>query len=118
MSPTVRNVLIVLALAAAVALLPGGGAGAQVVGELLFIAFAVGATLLLARFYREHRVAIFSLGDRMRGLLYGALATIVFAAAAAGRFFESGPGILAWVALVAAASYALVLVFRHHREYG
>ncbi len=118
MSSTVRNVLNVLALAAAVALLPGGGAGAAVVGELLFIAFAVGATLLLARFYREHRVAIFSLGDRMRLLLYGALATIVFAAAAARRFFESGPGILAWVALVGAASYALVLVWRHHREYG
>ena len=118
MSPTVRNVLIVLALAAAVALLPGGGAGADVVGELLFLAFAVGVTLLLARFYREHRVAVFSLGDRMRGLFYGALATIVFAAAAAGRFFDSGPGILAWVALVAAASYALVLVWRHHREYG
>ncbi len=113
-----RNVLIVIALAAAVWLLPGGGTGASVVGELLFIAFAVGIALLLARFYREHRVEIFSLGDRMRGLLYGALATVIFAAAAARRFFESGPGILAWIAIVGAASYALVLVWRHHREYG
>jgi hypothetical protein len=118
MSPAVRNVLIVVALAAAVALLPGGGTGAAVVGQLLFLAFAVGAALLLVRLYREHRVEIFSLGDRQRGLLYGAIATIVFCAAAARRFLDSGPGILLWFALVGAASYALVVVWRHHREYG
>jgi hypothetical protein len=118
MSPKVRNILIIVALAAAVALLPGGGAGAEVVGQLLFIAFAVGAAFLLVRLYRENRVAIFSLGERHRGLLYGAIATIVFCAAAAGRFLGSGPGILAWFALVGAASYALVVVWRHHREYG
>jgi len=117
-SPAVRNVLIIVAIAAVVAFLPGGGTGANVLGELLFIAFAVGASLLLGRLYREHRVAIFSLGERYRGLLYGALATIVFAAAAAGRFLDSGPGIVLWLLLVGGASYALVLVFRHHREYG
>ncbi len=118
MSPKVRNILIVVALAAAVAVLPGGGTGAEVVSQLLFIAFAVGAALLLARLYRENRVAIHSLGDRHRGLLYGALAAIVFCAAAAGRFLGSGPGILLWFAIVGAASYALVVVWRHHREYG
>jgi hypothetical protein len=117
-SPVVRNVLIIVALAAVVAFLPGGGTGAGVLGELLFLAFAVGATFLLARLYRENRVAIFSLGDRYRGLLYGAVAAIVFAAAAAGRFLSTGPGIIAWLLLVGGASYALVMVWRHHREYG
>jgi hypothetical protein len=116
--PAPRNVLIVLLIAAAVYALPGGGTTASVVGELISIAFAVGVGLLLVRLYREHRVTLFGLGDKHRGLLYGALATLLFAAAAARRMFDEGGAFaLLWVVLVAGASYALYLVWRQYREY-
>ena len=118
MGPAPRNVLIVLLLAAAVYALPGGGTTASVIGELVSIAFAVGVGLLLVRLYREHRTSLFGLGDRHRGLLYGALATLLFAAAAARRMFDEGGAFaLLWLVLVGGASYALYVVWRHYREY-
>ena len=118
MGPAPRNVLIVLLLAVAVYALPGGGTTAGIVRTLISIAFAVGVGLLLVRLYREHRTTLYGLGDRHRGLLYGALATLVFAAAAARRMFDaSGAFALLWIVLVGGASYALYLVWRQHREY-
>ena len=118
MGPAPRNVLIVLLIAVAVYALPGGGTTASVVGELLSIAFAVVIGLLLVRLYREHRTTLFGLGDKHRGLLYGGLATLLFAAAAARRWFaEGGVFALLWVVMVGGAAYALYLVFRQYREY-
>ena len=118
MGPAPRNVLIVLLIAGAVYALPGGGTTASVIGELLAIAFAVVIGLLLVRLYREHRTTLFGLGDRHRGLLYGALATLLFAAAAARRMFDAGgPFALLWVVMVGGAMYALYLVWRQYREY-
>jgi hypothetical protein len=112
-----RNVLIVCALAALVAFLPGGGTGAQVLGGVLSTLILVSLVLLAARFYREHRYDIIGLGDRWRATLYGALGVIVLAMAARLRLFETGAGTLAWVVAVAGSAYALYLVWRHHRSY-
>ena len=117
MTPVVRNVLIVVALAAAVYALPGGGTTAGIIGEFLSIAFAVGIWFFLMRLYREHKTAIYGLGEQHRALLYGGLAAILFLGASARRFFETGAGTVAWLLIVAAMIYALVQVFRHHRAY-
>ena len=112
-----RNVLIVCALAAVVAFLPGGGKGAAVVGGVLSTLILVSFVLLAARFYREHRYDVDGLGDRWRATLYGALGVIVLAMAARLRLFETGAGTLAWIIAVAGSAYALYLVWRHHRSY-
>lgn len=112
-----RNIAIVLVLALAVWLLPGGGTSADVVGELLFIAFAAGIAFLVVRLYRERRSEIFGLGDRHQALLYGGLAALLFCGASAGRFFDSAAGTIVWILLLGGAIYALVAVFRHYREY-
>ena len=112
-----RNVLIILALAAVVAFLPGGGTGASVLGGVLSTLILVSFVLLAARYYREHRYDIDGLGDRWRATLYGALGLIVLAMAARVRLFETGAGTLAWVVAVAGSAYALYLVWRHHRSY-
>ena len=117
MSATARNVLIVLLIAAAVYAIPGGGQTADIVAEVIAIAFAVSIWLALVFVYRNFRTTIYGLGDRHRGLLYGALATLLFAGAAAARFFDTGAGTLVWFAMVCAAVYALVMVWRHWRAY-
>jgi hypothetical protein len=115
---TVRNLVIVVAIAAVVAFLPGGGAGAGVVGALLNIGITIIFVLLGIRFYRENRVAIFSLGDRHRALLYGALAAIVVALAGRQQLFDTGGGTLVFFVLLGGAVAALYAVWQHHRAYG
>ena len=114
---TARNVGIVLLIAVAVYAVPGGGVAAGIVGSLISVAFAVGIWLLLHHLYREHRMTIFGLGDRHRGLLYGSLAALLFAGAAAGEWFQSAPLTLAWLVLLGGAVYGLVVVFRYWRAY-
>jgi hypothetical protein len=113
-----RNVAIVLALAALVAFLPGGGATADVIGGVLSTLIVVSLVYIVARFYRERRLDIEGLGDRWRGVLYGAIGAALFAMAARAQLFETGAGTVVWFAALGGASYALYLVWRHYREYG
>ena len=112
-----RNVAIILALAAGVYFLPGGGDAAAVIGALLSTAILASFVMLGVRFYRENRLELLGLGDRWRALLYGAIAVVVVAMAASRRLFESGIGTIAWIAAVGGSAYALFLVWRHRREY-
>ncbi|QEC47840.1 hypothetical protein FSW04_09840 [Baekduia soli] len=113
-----RNVAIVLALAAAVAFLPGGGKSATFVSSLLGVAIGVIFVLLAVRFYRENRVAIFGLGDRHRALLYGALGAVVVALAGRGRLLGTSVGTLVFFVLLLGAAAAVYAVWKHHRSYG
>ena len=112
-----RNVAIVVLIAAAVYLLPGGGQASQTFLGVVYIGFAVAIGYLGLRFYREHRVALHSLGDLHRGVLYGAIAFAVLAYAARARMWESGLGELLWFVLVGAIVYAFLAVYRHWRAY-
>jgi hypothetical protein len=114
---TTRNIAIVIVIAAAVYLLPGGGRAANTFEGALWVAFAVGIGYLGLRLYREHRIAVHSLGDRHRGLLYGGVALGVFAYMARVRMWETGLGELAWWMLVGCVVYALLEVFRRARAY-
>ncbi len=117
MSQNVRNVLIVLVLALAVYAIPGGGSSANFIGSLLSTLIVGSFAFIAYKLYRENRVSIFSLGDRYRGMLYGALGAIVLMMAVRDRLWSSPVGSLLWVAVIGGAAYALVMVFRHYREY-
>jgi hypothetical protein len=112
-----RNLAIVLVLAAAVYFVPGGGDAAALIGALLSTAILAAFVMLAARFYRERRMDIVGLGDRWRAILYGAIGVIILAMAARVRLIESGGGTLVWLVAVAGSGYALYRVWRHHREY-
>lgn len=116
-SETVRNVAIVLALAAVVRWLPGGGRGASAVTAGLWVAFALGIGWLLIRVYRERRVTIHGLGDRHRALLYTGAGTGLFLWAAKTRMWETSLGELGWWLLLAFAVWAGMEVYRHSRTY-
>lgn len=115
---TLRNILIVLLLAAAVKFLPGGDAGSATVSNLLTIIFFSGLAFLAYRLYMENREALIILDDRLRGLLYGSFALAAFAIVATSRLWnEGGLGALLWFALLGLAGYGLYTVYRAHREY-
>ena len=114
---TARNVGIVLLLAALVAFLPGGGTAAAVIGGVLSTLILVSFVMIAARYYREHRIDLVSLGDRWRALLYSSIGALVLVMAARVSMWETSAGTLAWVAVVTAAAYSLYLVWRHSREY-
>ena len=114
---TLRNIGVVIMLALAVWLLPGGGNGAsfvmQVLNAIFIVLIAIGCGLL----YRNFRGEIFALGDQWRFALYAAIGVAVVTVSASGRLFDTGAGAVLWFALVAGASYTLYLVWQHHRSY-
>jgi hypothetical protein len=113
-----RNLAIILAVAAAVYFLPGGGNAAALVYAVLGTLILVSLVLLAARFYREHLTDLYGLGDTWRSVLYGALALAVLVMAARARLVSTGVGALAWIAVIGGASYAVYLCWRRYREYG
>ena len=117
-SKTVRNVLIIVAIAAAVAFLPGGGDTADLIGSVLSIGISVIFVLLGIRFYRENRVAVFSLGDKYRAIAYGSLGALVVAFAGRTKLTDSGVGSIVLILLFAGAIGGAYAVWRHHRAYG
>ncbi|HEX2087501.1 MAG TPA: hypothetical protein VHF89_17590 [Solirubrobacteraceae bacterium] len=117
MGPAPRNILVVVLLALAVWLIPGGGIAAGIALGLISVAFAVAIWFVLVYVYRNFRTTIFSLGDRHRGQLYAGAAAILFLGASADRFFDTGAGTFAWLAILGGAAYALIDTFRHWREY-
>jgi hypothetical protein len=114
---TARNVAIVVLIAAAVYLLPGGGRAASTFEAVLLVAFGVGLAYVALRFYREHRIALHGLGDRHRALFYGALALGVVMVVARVRMWETSLGGLVWFALIGLVVYALIAVYRQWRAY-
>ena len=117
MNATVRNVAIILVLAAAVAFIPGGGTTAGLIGAILSTLILVSLVFFAYRFYREHRVELDGLGDRWRGLLYSAIGVVVLALAALPRLSNDSGGTIIVVVLLGVAAYAFYAVWRHYREY-
>jgi hypothetical protein len=111
-----RNIAIIVGLAAVVAFAPGGGEGADLISQLLSAVFTVVIAFILGRLYLQFRTDIYGLGDRWRLVLYASIGVLIVTLAASGRLFDTGPGALAWFALMGGAAYALYLVWRQYRS--
>src|SRR5437763_8955805 len=105
---TARNVLIVLAIAAAVALIPAGGFAAGLLLWVLGIAFWGIFAWFGARMYREHRMSLLALGDRMRALLYVSIGVAVLTVSATRRLWDTPAGVLACFLLLSGAAYGVL----------
>ncbi len=117
MNTTVRNVAILLLIAAAVVVIPGGGQAANLLGAILSIAFFSALGFFAGRTYLERRIELYSLDDRHRAILYGAVAGLVVTIAAASRLVATGPGALAMVAVICLCGYGLFSVYHAWRQY-
>jgi hypothetical protein len=116
---TARNVGIILALAAIVAFVPGGGDGADLLGQIVSAVFLVVIVVIFARLYRRFHSEIFGLGDRWRAVLYVSLAAIALTLAGAGELVEAGGGLgaLACFVLLGGAAYGLYATWKQYRSY-
>ena len=113
-----RNFGILILLAVAVWQLPGGGTATVTINNILGLVFAGGIVFFGYRTYMEHRTTLFMLVDKVRALLYGSLGMAALALIGTRRFFdEGGLGVLVWLALIGAAVYGCVTVYRAAREY-
>jgi len=117
MNANVRNVLIVLGIAALVVLIPGGGKGADVAIQAASLLFLGTLAWFASIQYRQHRVWLFSLGDVRRGALYAALAVAYLTITATHRLFQTSAGTIAWIALIAASAYTVFAIVWTARRY-
>jgi hypothetical protein len=116
MSKTARNVLIILAIAALVVLVPGGGAAARTITQAVWLAFLASIFWFAVIMYRQNRSSIYSLGDRRRAIVYVALGVAAITLTATNRLWSTGAGKVAWVVLLGASVYAVTAVVVAHRR--
>jgi hypothetical protein len=113
----VRNVVILLVVAALIVVIPGGGTGAQVIVQAISLLFLATIAWVASRLYREHHVALFSLGDGRRAILYAAVAVAAVTWTAKTRLFTSTSGKILWYALLVLAAYTVFSVIWAARKY-
>lgn len=117
MNRTARNVVIVLAIAALVALVQGGQTAANVALQALSLVFLGVIVYFLSIIYRQYRTTLYGLGDRRRAMLYVALGVGTLTLTASSKLWATGAGSVAWVLLLAASAYTVFTVVWSARKY-
>jgi hypothetical protein len=112
-----RNIAIILLIALAVVALPGASDTAGLIGAVFSLLIASLLAYCAARFYRDHQIDVYGLGDRDRAILYLSLGAIIVLLAASGRLAASTAGTLAEIAGFALCAGGLLRVYRNWRRY-
>ena len=113
----VRNIAIIAVIAAIVAFLPGGGAGASVVITAISLAFLGSLAWVGTILYRQNRSSLYELGESRRAGLYAAGGVLAITLTATNRMWSSSAGSVLWLLLVGAAVYVIAAVFIAARRY-
>ena len=114
---TIRNVAIILALAAIVDFLPGGGAAADTVLTALTLIFLATIAWFVYRLYREQQLTLATLTDPQRAGLFGAVGGIALLIVAEDEFRSWTGGLLLWIALLAACVGLILMIWRSATTY-
>jgi O-antigen/teichoic acid export membrane protein len=114
---TARNIAIILALAAGIDFLPGGGAAAATVLSALMMIFLAAIAWLVYRVYREQQLTLATLTDARKAGLFGAVGGIALLVVAYDDFRSWTGGFLLWVALMAGCVGIIFLIWRAATTY-
>ena len=117
MLQTLRNVAIILALAALVDFLPGGGAAAATVMAALTLIFLAAIAWFVYRLYREQQLTLATLTDPQKAGLFGAVGGIALLVVAWDEFSSLAGGVLLWIALMAACVGVIFMIWRKATTY-
>ncbi len=114
---TARNIAIIMLLALAITVLPGGDEVADTILTALTMAFMVAIGFLVYRLYRDQEMTIESLSDPQRAGLFGAVGAIALLVVGFDEFEGFAGGILLWIALMAGAVAAIFFIWRSATTY-
>jgi hypothetical protein len=114
---TFRNVAIIMLLALAVAVIPGGDDATDVMLTALSMAFLAVIAWFAYRLYREQQLTLVTLSDGRRAILFGALGVMALLVAGADELFDTPGGTLAWIGGLALSVLAIVMVWREATSY-
>lgn len=114
---TVRNIAIIFVIAALVVLIPGGGTGASVAVQAVYLVFLASLGWFASLMYRQHRATLYSLGDRRRTILYVAVGVAAVVLTGTSKLWQTSGGSVAWLVLLGAAVYAVIAVVWSARRY-
>ncbi len=117
MQRNLRNIAIILALAAGVDFLPGGGNAARTVLTALSMIFLAAIAWLLYRVYNEQQLTLSGLTDARKAGLFGAVGGIALLVVAYDDFRSWEGGIILWIALVAACIALIFTIWRSETTY-
>jgi hypothetical protein len=114
------NFLILMLVALAFTLIPGGDAAINVLLTALTLALFVGIGFFGYTLYRQNWDTVASMTTLQRGSLYGSVALAFLVFTATPRLFEYGiTGILLWFGLLVVSSLGAFLAYsRSRRLYG
>jgi hypothetical protein len=114
---TALNFAIIAVIALAVAVLPGGGNAAAGVGAAISVAFLVAIGFMVWRLYREKRMTLWSMSTQHRAMLYGGLGVIVLTLSATSRLWQTGLGLIVWLALLGGGAFTIFTAWVESRRY-
>ena len=117
MLQTARNIAIILALAAGIDFLPGGGAAAATVLTALTMIFFAAIAWLLYRVYREQQLTLSTLSDARKAGLFGAVGGIALLVVAYDNFTSWRGGLVLWLVLIAACAGIIFMIWRSATSY-
>jgi hypothetical protein len=117
MLQTARNIAIILALAAGVDFLPGGGAAAATVLSALMLIFLAAIAWLLYRVYREQQLTLATLTDARKAGLFGAVGAMALLVVAYDDVRSWTGGFVLWIALMAGCVGIIFLIWRAATTY-
>ena len=113
----VRNVLVIVVIAAVVAFAPGGGTGGNVVLQAVSLIFLAAIGWAASIMYRQYRTELYSLGDGRRTALYVAVGVAAVTLTASSRLWNTSAGSVAWLLLIGASVYTVFAVVWAARKY-
>ncbi len=113
---TARNIVIIALLAAGVAFLPNGGDVAAAVMTAITLGFLAAIAWAVSRAARSQQLLLDSLTEARRAVLYAGAGLIVLMIAGAGNLMRTGPGTVAWLALLASGAAMIWLVVSEARS--
>ena len=112
-----RNVAILMLIALAIVAVPGAGSAWALAGAIVSLILFSLLAYFAGRFYRDHQVDVYGLGDLDRGTLYVSIALIAIVLAGWGNLFDRTSGTIVAIALLALSAAGLMRVYRNWQRY-
>lgn len=112
-----RNVAIVMLLAAVVAFVPAGGNAADTILTAITMGFLAAIAWAVFVLSRQQQLTLATLSDGRRAILYAALGLLALLIAGSDEMLAGGGGTLAWIVLLGGSVAAIWKVWTDASAY-